>query len=303
MPNLLFVTSEVVAKLRTHPAYQFWNPILSIFPIRPIPLDERKFLPRKVTVKDGYLYITTDMKFVYCRDGLCSFVYEDQELSFRLSPKKGILETVDGNQFAGVLGRVAEVASSSDVRLLDTDKAYHPFFDQGLLDISSGGVAVEDVDAGGRGGATGSGSKAKSRSAGKSGGKAKSSRKTKKAKDKDKKGLVLGKYERDVCQELVDFHKTSRKSFKYLSKRFGIPLSDVKAISAEVEPSPGAVSKGSQDSAKSSTKAKSTRKKGTGVSKDVKDEVIRMKKVSKKSFAHIAKRFNLSVDEVKEICS
>ncbi len=105
MPNLLYVTPELLKKLQTHRAYRFWNPIMEAFPIRPVPLEERLYHPRKVRkVEEGYLYLTTEMKFIYCRDGLCSFLYDNQDLSFRLTPTKGVLQTVDGKQFAAILG-------------------------------------------------------------------------------------------------------------------------------------------------------------------------------------------------------
>ena len=129
MPHLLYVTKDVIAKLRRHPAHHFWAPIINNLPIRHIPLEERSFHPRDVKVQNDFIYLTVDMKFAYCRDNLFSFLYEEQDLSFRLTAAQGILRTMDGRQFTALLGRVAAVASTSDITLVETDRVYHPFFD------------------------------------------------------------------------------------------------------------------------------------------------------------------------------
>ncbi|MCJ8329919.1 MAG: hypothetical protein MJH11_08040 [Lentisphaeria bacterium] len=136
MPNLLYVTSEALDKLREHKSYQFWAPIMQNFPIRHVALDERAFYARDIKPKEHGIYITVDMKFVYCRDKLFSFLYDNQDMSFRLSAKSGILETSDGNQFTALLGEVAEVVSTSGIELINEDKVFHPLFD-GVLAIAA----------------------------------------------------------------------------------------------------------------------------------------------------------------------
>ena len=75
MPNLLYVNSDVLSVLRQHKAYQFWSTIMLNMPVRHVIPEERVFHPRKIKVENGGIYLTIDMKFVYCRDKLFSFLY------------------------------------------------------------------------------------------------------------------------------------------------------------------------------------------------------------------------------------
>ncbi len=283
MPNLLYVTPELLKKLKTHRAYQFWSPIIFAFPIRPIPLEERIFQPRKVKVEDDFLYLTSDMKFVYCRDGMCSFLYEDQDLSFRLAPSKGILQTVDGKQFTSVIGRVAKVVSTSDIELIDTEKCYHPLMDDGLASLPAS--ASENSKP--KKSAAAEAPKAKSKPKKETSAKKTTSAKKKKARSKD---LILGKYEKSVCDELVKFRTSSKKSYKYLSERFGIPKAEVQEIIKIY-------------AAKKRRGSSAGREAVAKVPKKTRDQIVRMKQVSKKSYSFLAKRFNLKIDVVKDICA
>ena len=137
MPNLLYVTPDVLTVLRQHSAYQFWAPIMYNLPAKHILPEERIFHPRKFKIENGAIYLTVDMKFVYCRDKLFSFLYENQDLAFRLSAENGILQTMDGKPFTAFIGKIAEVLSSSEVGLVNEHQVFHPFFYQ-LCRTSSG---------------------------------------------------------------------------------------------------------------------------------------------------------------------
>ena len=107
MVNLLYVTNEIISKLKRHKAYFFWLPIIQNSPIRNIPVEERAFHPRPLVVENGYIYLTLEMKFVYARDNMFSFLYENQDLSYRFSAFQGILRTLDNKQFSALIGKVA----------------------------------------------------------------------------------------------------------------------------------------------------------------------------------------------------
>lgn len=273
MPNLLYVTSELIAKLQQHRAYQFWAPIMENFPIRPIPLDERVFHPRDVTVENGSLYLTSDIKFVYCSDNMLSFMYEGQDLSFRLAAKDGILHTMDGKQFTALLGKVAEVATTSDVHLVNTDKAFHPFFD-GYQPSEIGPVeapALQIIP------------KAKKAST------TRVEASTQTAANGTE--LILGKYPAKTCEKLVDFRNTSKKSYAYLGHKFDIPTEDVKAIIRYYTRKRRAEANahGQQAIAK--------------IPQQIREQIVRMKRVSKKSYNYLAARFDLPIETIQDICA
>ena len=133
MTNLLYVTKEMIQKLKHHKAYYFWLPIIQNFPIRNIPIEERSFHPRNIEISNGYIYLTIDMKFAYARDNMFSFLYENQDLSYRFSVFQGILRTLDNKQFTALVGKIGRVTGSTDIELVETDKVYHPLFDSGAL--------------------------------------------------------------------------------------------------------------------------------------------------------------------------
>ncbi len=280
MPNLLYVTQELIEKLHTHRAYLFWSPIISNFPIRPVPLDERIFHPRTVKVKNGSIYLTTDMKFAYCSENLLSFLYTSQDLSFRLTAKDGILMTVDGKQFAAVLGRVADVISTSDVELQNVDKVFHPYFDNGYL--GSAPVAPPKP------------STKTTKVAPPAIQKAPKAKKKEEPAFATKDGdteLVLGKYATDICEDLVNFRNTSKKSYSYLAQKYDIPVDDVKGIIRYYT---------RKKRAEQNSQGREAIEK---IPKETRELIVRMKKVSKKSYNYLAKRFDLPVETVQDICA
>jgi hypothetical protein len=277
MPNLLYVTPGLIKKLHQHPAFRFWNPMMLNFPIHPVPLDERIFHQRQVKAEHGGFYLTTDMKFVYCSDKLLSFLYENQDLSFRLTVKNGILLTVDGKQFTSLLGKVAQVISSSDIELVNADKVFHPYFDeQGLLAGGATPAAKMKVDPPA----------------------IKRNPKPKKSADEidmdniaDQNGeIILGKYERSFCEEMVHFRNSSKKSYSYLGEKYNLPVDDVKAIVTYFKKLE--VAQNNHCDKKEINK----------IPKEIRDEIVRMKKVSKKSYKYLSERFKLSEDVIKDIC-
>ncbi len=143
MANLLYVNSNLVTKLKEHSAYYFWFPIIRNFPLRVVPLEERSFHPRNIEIEDGYIYLTVDMKFIYCRDGMASFLYADQDLSFRFTTNYGILRTLDNKQFTAIIGKVAQVISSSDIELVEVGKVYHPLIDFNLLSVDKENLQID----------------------------------------------------------------------------------------------------------------------------------------------------------------
>ena len=274
MANLLYVTPGLIKKLHQHPAFRFWNPIMLNFPIRPIPLDERVFQPRPLKIEHGGFYLTSDMKFVYCSDKLLSFLYENQEMSFRLTAKNGVIMTVDGKQFTSLLGKVAEVITSSDVKLVNTDKVFHEYFDANPITASVPVATDVKVDPPA----------------------IKHSPKTKKSLndiDADdvmdaKSETLLGKYEREFCKKIVDFRNRSKKSYSYLSEKYNLPVEDVKKIVAYFK---------KYDNVKSSDCELSK------IPKKLRDEIVHMKRISKKSYKYLSERFKLSDKIIKDICA
>ena len=145
MSNLLYVTESILQQVKHHKAYYFWLPIIQNFPIRNIPIEERSFHPRNIEIKNGYIYLTIDMKFVYARDNMFSFLYENQDLSYRFTAYQGILRTLDNKQFSALIGPVARVTASTEVELVDTDKVHHPLFDTGAF-VVGGPTTRIDLD-------------------------------------------------------------------------------------------------------------------------------------------------------------
>ena len=269
MPNLLYVTSDVLNVLRQHRAYQFWSPIYLNTPIKHLIPEDRVFHPRKIKIENGAIYLTTDMKFVYCRDKLFSFLYDNQDLAFRLTAENGILKSMDNKQFTALIGKIAEVVSSSEVGLVNENTVYHPFFDN-VGFVSSG--AVES-------------SPAKPKKAVKKG-----------AAKIDTTGkneeLILGKYEPKTCEQIVKFRTSSKKSYKYLSSKFEIPESDVKEICKIY-----ALKKRFEAAGEDARKAVER------VPIDIREQIVKMKKVSKKSYKYLAERFNLPIEVVQDVCA
>ncbi len=291
MANLLYVTPELLRKLQGHPAYQFWMSFIQNFPIRHVPLEERTFHERKLKVEENCLYLTVDMKFVYCRDGLFSFLYESQDLSFRLSASNGVLHTPDSRQFTALIGKVAEVSSSTDVELVNTDQVYHAVFDSGLLVLPPAGRGTPPQDVAATPKAPVAKPEKRPRPAAPPAKKAEKKAVEEPAPSRVE-GLVLGKYDPSMCEKLIQFRTSSKKSYSYLSEKFGVDIDAVKQI------------------CKIHTKQKAPRpprpkpqKVVAEVSDELRQQIIQMKKVSKKSYAYLATRFKLPVGTIQNICA
>jgi hypothetical protein len=268
MANLLYVTQGILDKLREHPAYQFWYPVVQNFPKRTIAIEDRSFHGRPLEADEGIIYLTVDMNFVYCRNGMLSFLYEDQDLSYRFTVGDGILRTMDNRQFTALIGAVAKVVSSSDVELINASAVYHPYFDGGEV------PPPQPVKAPAK------------KSSKKS--KAKAAPAPKEKAPAKKAPAPTTDYSAELCDEVVAYRRRTKKSFDHLSKRFNIPIEDLKAICKRQRDEADG---GSDDDALA------------GYSADLKEKVYRMKTVSKKSYTYVAERFDLPVETVKLICA
>ena len=275
MPNLLYVNSELLSVLRQHRAYQFWSPILFNQPIRHIPPDERLFHSRDIKIENGAIYLTVDMKFVYCRNKTFSFIYANQDLAFRLTEEGGILKNMDGKQFTALIGKVADVISSSEVELAHEDLTYHPFFDSGNFQFPATALSKAPNE------------------------KAKLESKTAESETVDEEeqkaqsaSLVLGKYKNETCEEIVTFRKSSKKSYVYLSEKYDIPETDIKEICKIY------ALKQRFDAA-----GEEARKAVERVPIEIREQIVKMKKVSKKSYKFLSDRFKLPSEVVQDICA
>ncbi len=283
MANLLYVTEEVLNKLRQHPAYLFWNAIVQNTPIRIVPLEERSFHPRQLKIEENHIYLTIDMKFAYCRDKMFSFMYETQDLSFRLQASEGILRTLDNKQFTAIIGKIAMACSTSDVELVNTDKVYHPFFDSGFFHDFHVGPSTD-----GKSGLSGRSKGERKRSNDKVAEPEPEDPPSEKATEK----LVLGKYNKQLCDETVGFRNTSKKSYKYLAERFNLTPAQVKEICTHYK-----------NLAQAAATTDMTRETLRSVPQDIQDEIVRMKRISKKSYLHIAEKFELPLTTIQDICA
>jgi hypothetical protein len=271
MANLLYVTNDILDELKKHPAYVFWRPIIQNQPLRSVALEERVFHPRKVTPTDGNIYLTLDMNFVYCRAKQFSYMYVDQDLSFRLTAKDGILRTVDSKQFSAIIGRVGKVVDSTAIELVDLDKVYHDYFDS----RGNGHVPVPAP-------ASAPAKQAPAPPPAAS-----------KAEPSSAKDLVLGRFPRSVCDEMVRFRTSSKKSYRYLAGRFGLSDADVKEICNYY-----LHRQRTEDLASKAPEAELAK-----VDNAVRDHIIRLKKVSKKSYSFLAERFELPESVIRSICA
>ena len=265
MSNLLYVTNEILQKLKQHKAYYFWFPIIQNFPIRNIPLEERSFHPRNIDVANGYIYLTVDMKFVYARDNMFSFLYENQDLSYRFTAYQGILRTLDNKQFTALIGKIAKITASTDVELVNIEKSYHPLFDSGafVAGIPSEVIDLEVAEEGPKKKAKESAKERNTKHADEKYDKKKRGRpkKTSEAADitgeeeiirssKVRRGrpkkesvkvastekvekneeLFLGSYPRTLCEEVYIAKMKMRKNYDFLTKKFGIDKQDLRKI-------------------------------------------------------------------------
>ena len=328
MANLLYVTAEALEHLTAHPAVQFWGPIVKNFPMRNVPIEERAFHPRDVEIKTEYVYLTTDMKFAYCRDNMLSFLYPDQDLSFRFTASEGIVRTLDGKQFTAIIGCIGKIISTSQVELLDKDMVYHPLFDSGFLSMPKTPVAHKlppvppPRPAPGSPAAIAAGKKAAKKTGAEPARKETAPVKAKK-KGKKKADLVFGKYDEALCEKIIDFRLSSKKSYDYLEEKYGVPEADLKILFAtqrlrkgrpnaslrELEDEMGEVTPPKRDrkpKAKPAAASSMSKAKPDDLSKysaDMQKQIVHMKKVSKKSYRHVAQKFKVSIDAVHRICS
>jgi hypothetical protein len=294
MANLLYVKNELLAKLRCHPAVAFWHPIIELFPKRPIHVEERSFYERAVTIEEGLIYLTADINFVYCRNNMLSFLYEDQDLSYRFTAGQGILRTMDGKQFTAILGSVARVVSSADVALINTDTVFHPLFDLTLF--NKGAIAVPPPPERPVPPKKKEGAKPKSKAA-------KPPRSPRprrpvaiapKAAASSSTDLVLGKYAHSLASEIVRVRDRSRRGYADVAGQFNLPVDEVKAICHEMR-----------------ARAKRTTTKPAGTVEQIIlskfpaetiEQVVRMKTVSKKSYKYVSERFDIPIETVQQIC-
>jgi hypothetical protein len=333
MAILLYVTAEALEHLGVHPAVQFWGPIVNNFPMRNVPIEERAFHPRDIEPQTEYIYLTTDMKFAYSRDNMISFLYPDQDLSFRFTASEGIIRTLDGKQFTAIIGCIGKVISTSQVELLDKDKVYHPLFDSGFTAMPKTPVAHKlppvpptrpapgspAAIAASKKAAKAESSKAAAESAKKAAPPTKGKKKSKKKAD-----LIFGKYDEALCEMIIEFRLSSKKSYGYLEEKYDMPEADLKRLFTmqhlrtdrpnaslkELENSMGEATpskRGRKPKAKPAADANSKKKaKSDDLSKysaDVQKQIIHMKKVSKKSYRYVAQKFKVPIDAVHRICS
>ena len=354
MPNLLYVTKEALEILKSHRAYKFWFPIVQIVPIRNVPVEERAFHEHEVKVENDCIYLTVDMKFVYCRNNTLSFLYTDQDLSFRFTASSGILRTVDGKQFSAIMGRIAKVTSSSDVELVNTGKVYHPMFDAGEMPEAAtatparGGAKKEAVAEKQEAEVAPPRRRSRKPTAEKVAGAetviaAKpSSRPPRTAAKPAGDAVAIGKYPKNVCDEIIDFRNRSKKSYAYLAKKYSMPMADVKQLflmnrkknkgtqtAAQSDgwgsdrrsgrpkvrvtgKKAGAIAaKGRRISTEGTSKGTAKQVSGerrkaggqTRYSPDLRAMIVRMKKVSKKSYKYLAEKFDVPIEDIHKFCS
>ena len=295
MANLLYVKNELLAKLRCHPAVAFWQPVVELFPKRPIHVEERSFYERSIEITEGIIYLTADMNFVYCRNNMLSFLYEDQDLSYRFTCTNGVLRTMDGKQFTSVLGPIARVISSADVALINTETVFHPLFDLTLF--SNGPITVpeppprpeppkkkkkEDAP------------KKKASKPPRSPRPRRQHEPIRKTPPSEGTDLILGKYAYSLAAEIVRVRDRSRRGYADVANQFNLPVDEVKAICHEMR----------ARAKRSSSKPGSTVEQII-LSKfpaETIEQVVRMKTVSKKSYKYVSERFDIPIETVQQIC-
>ncbi len=355
MPNLLYVTNEALEILKNHRAHKFWFPIVQIVPIRNVPVEERAFHAHEVKVENDYIYLTVDMKFVYCRDNTLSFLYAGQDLSFRFTVSSGVLRTVDGKQFSAIIGRIAKVTSTSEVELVNTGKVYHPMFDAGEMPEAAtattsarGGAKKEAVAEKQEAEVAPLRKRSRKPTAEKVAGPetviaAKpSSRLPRTAAKPAGDAVAIGKYQKKVCDEIIAFRSKSKKSYAYLGKKYSMPLADIKQLflmnrkknkdprTAEKSDGWGSdrrsglpegrvtgekagaiAEKGRRIATSGTSKGAAKRVSGktreaggqTRYSPDLRAMIVRMKKVSKKSYKYLAEKFDIPIEDIHKFCS
>ena len=107
------------------------------------------------------------------------------------------------------------------------------------------------------------------------------------------KSLILGQFPRSVCDAMVGFRLTSKKSYDYLAERFGLKKQDVKEICKHYQ----------QVERQTRTEKTAVPKAVQDVPEDIQKTIVHMKKVSKKSYKYLAEKYHLSEAIIQEICA
>lgn len=219
MANLLYVQGNLLQKLRQHPSVRFWQPIIELFPKRNVALEERSFYERDLEIEEGYVYVTIDLNFVYCRNNMVSFLYEDQDLSYRFTVSKGVLRTVDGKQFNSLIGAIGKVISSTDVKMINMETVFHPLFDAVLFGENAPDLPPpEDVPDPSLPPATLPPPTApKPRTPN---------------RPPKPPAEVVAQYPKDLCEKIVHMKTISKKSYKYVAEKHNVPEEAVRQICA-----------------------------------------------------------------------
>ena len=253
MVNLLYVTDEILVKLRQHKSYYFWLPIVHNFPLKNTPIEDRSFHPRKIDIESGCIYLTIDMKFVYARDNMFSFLYDNQDLSYRFNVHNGIVRTLENKQFTAILGKIAKVIASTEVELVETDKVHHPLFDAGFIDLGKTPDIIElntlDGVANSKGKLANDGDDGEAKPKRRRGRPRKNPLPEENDTDGDglprKRGrkkkistepdfsddeVLLNAYPKDVCEKIYTFREETKENYNVISEKFGIEKSIARRI-------------------------------------------------------------------------
>lgn len=309
MTHLLYVTPELLNKLRRHSAFVFWSPIVQNLPIRQIPLEERSFHPRHLPADNGSIYLTVDMKFIYFRDGMASFLYADQDLSFRFTINNGILRTLDGKQFTAIVGKIATISASNDAELVNAKQTYHTFFDSGAYST----VAAFDPDL-------------HTREEGKP--TSKRSRRKKEVEEEEDDEIVTeptkrpSREEKEVpvkktisagaqiseslASEIYDLRFNKKQTYGFIAGKFGMDKGDVRKLCAFLGAQENRKKRSmpvSKPAPKRPNDAQALKSILDEYPKAVCEQIVHMKNVSKKSYTYVAKKFNVPIKTIRVICS
>jgi hypothetical protein len=104
--------------------------------------------------------------------------------------------------------------------------------------------------------------------------------------------MVLGKFPRVKCDELVAFRQSSKKSYTYLAEKFGFRKDDVRDICQIY-----------QQYHRQQQQAENDKAGPAKLSPELIATIVRMKKVSKKSYRFLAEKYGLAINLVQEICN
>ncbi len=285
MPSLTKVDSQLIAKLQQHIAYKFWNPIIKMLPILSIPVEKRKFHAREVELCPNHIYMTVETKFVIYNGKSASYLYPNQKLSYRFVIENGILYDKDKREFSAILGSVGRVTGLDQCELINVDNCFHPFFNDLISLIHSNGnrttPAIQNHDHASVIPAL------------------VSSHETdpiihnarhlpQAAKDINMEELAL-QYGEDFGRRVYNYRLRSKKSYQYLANRFKIPEVDVIAL---VHYWRCRIRREKTEKLKVSET----------ISPQQKERILHLKHVSRRSYEDIARRMDLPVDVIVDVC-